>query len=98
MIDVLGWASSLVLLATIISQIRKQLKNRSDQGVSRWLYVGQTAASAGFAVYSALLSNWVFLVTNLALMLSALVGWWLTVRFGRSASSARTQRRAAAGF
>lgn len=84
MIDALGWASSLVLLATIISQIRKQVKNRSDKGVSRWLYAGQTAASAGFAVYSALLNNWVFLVTNLALTLSALVGWALTVRASRS--------------
>jgi MtN3 and saliva related transmembrane protein len=87
MIDALGWASSLVLLATIITQIRKQVQNRSAKGVSRWLYVGQTAASAGFAVYSALLNNWVFLFTNLALMLSALVGWALTLYFKRSPAS-----------
>ena len=48
---------------------------RSDRTcVSRWLFVGQVAASAGFALYSWLLSNWVFLVTNLALLLTALAG------------------------
>lgn len=87
MVDALGWASSLILLATIISQIHKQVQNRSAKGVSRWLYAGQTAASAGFAVYSALLNNWVFLVTNLVLTLSAIVGWALTVRFARNAAS-----------
>lgn len=87
MTDALGWASSFILLATIISQIRKQVQNRSDKGVSRWLYAGQTAASAGFAVYSALVGNWVFIVTNSVLTLSALVGWALTVRYASSSST-----------
>jgi hypothetical protein len=42
--------------------------------VSKWLFIGQTSASVGFALYSYLLGNWVFLLTNLALLASAVVG------------------------
>jgi MtN3 and saliva related transmembrane protein len=83
MIDALGWFSSLVLLATIVNQILKQWREGSTQGVSRWLFVGQTAASVGFTVYSALLHNWVFTVTNAALLVSAIVGWVITSHFKR---------------
>ena len=81
MIDALGWASSLVLLATIIGQIRKQWQSQSAEGVSRWLFIGQTAASTGFTVYSALVGNWVFTITNAALLVSAVVGCVLTLHF-----------------
>jgi MtN3 and saliva related transmembrane protein len=83
MIDALGWLSSLVLLATIVNQIHKQWRERRAQGVSRWLFIGQTAASVGFTVYSALLHNWVFTVTNAALLVSAIVGWIITSHFKR---------------
>ena len=42
--------------------------------MSRWLFVGQTAASVGFIVYSWLVSNWVFVVTNTLILLTALAG------------------------
>lgn len=80
-VDLLGWASSIVLLATIIGQIHKQWKAQSAEGVSSWLFVGQTAASAGFTVYSALVKNWVFTITNAALLVSALVGCAMTLHF-----------------
>jgi hypothetical protein len=44
------------------------------RGISPWLFVGQLAASAGFAIYSWLVANWVFLCTNIALLLTALAG------------------------
>ena len=74
MAELLGWCSSIVLLVTIVGQIVKQWREGSSQGVSPWLFVGQTAASVGFAVYSVLLKNWVFTVTNSALAVSAVVG------------------------
>jgi MtN3 and saliva related transmembrane protein len=83
MVDALGWFSSFVLLATIVEQIRKQWAARSGEGVSRFLFVGQTVASAGFATYSALLHNWVFTVTNSLLLASAIIGWVLTAHFKR---------------
>jgi uncharacterized protein with PQ loop repeat len=79
-IDVLGWVSSLVLLITLGQQVRKQWISRESRGVSTWLFVGQLAASAGFAVYSYLLDNWVFLTTNLLLVVNALIGQWVTLR------------------
>lgn len=72
--DALGWGSSLVLFVTIVAQIHKQWAAHSTRGVSRWLYVGQAGASAGFTAYSALVENWVFTVTNAVLFAAAIVG------------------------
>jgi MtN3 and saliva related transmembrane protein len=73
-VDLIGWLSSVVLLATIGRQVFTQWRSRSTQGVSRWLFIGQLGASTGFAVYSYLLHNWVFLVSNLALLATAILG------------------------
>ena len=89
MTDAIGWVSSLILLATIVTQIAKQWREKSEQGVSRWLYVGQLTASAGFAVYSALLGNHVFIVTNALLTISALVGLAMMLHFSRRAAKCR---------
>ncbi len=72
--DVIGWASSLVLVLTIGKQVHKQWKAGTSEGVSKWLYVGQTAASTGFTVYSWMVHDWVFVVTNAVMLLSAIVG------------------------
>ena len=83
MLDALGWGSSLVLLSTIVAQIVKQWREGSSRGVSPWLFAGQTAASLGFTIYSWLLKNWVFVVTNGALLLSAIVGMAVSLHFER---------------
>jgi MtN3 and saliva related transmembrane protein len=71
---VIGWLSSAILLLTLFRQVYTQWISGQTAGVSRWLFVGQLVASSGFAVYSWLLENWVFLFTNVMLVLSALVG------------------------
>lgn len=78
----------MVLLVTILAQIHKQWTERSGRGVSSFLFVGQTAASLGFTVYSALVGNWVFTVTNGLMLLSAITGWYITARFKASGSNA----------
>jgi MtN3 and saliva related transmembrane protein len=88
MLDLLGWASSIVLLLTIGTQILKQWRERSARGVSGWLFIGQTVASTGFTLYSALIGNWVFTATNALLLISAVVGWVVTKRFKREARRA----------
>lgn len=75
MTEAVGWLSSLILIATIGRQVFKAWKSRSVEGVSSWLFVGQTAASTGFTIYSALVRNWVFVVTNAVMLISAIVGW-----------------------
>lgn len=74
MTETIGWFSSLVMILTICKQIHKQWQEGSSEGVSKWLFIGQLTASAGFAVYSWLLGNWVFVVTNVVALLSAFVG------------------------
>ncbi len=83
MIDLVGWASSAVLLATLARQVRKQWREGSAEGVSRWLFVGQTTASVGFTVYSLLLRNWVFAVTNALILLNAIAGLVISRRIRR---------------
>lgn len=73
--QLIGWLSSLILILTIGTQVHKEWKSRSAEGVSSWLFVGQTAASTGFTVYSWLVRDWVFVFTNAAMLLAALTGF-----------------------
>jgi MtN3 and saliva related transmembrane protein len=81
MTEAIGWASSLILILTIAKQVHKQWRDRTSAGVSTWLFVGQLAASTGFTIYSLLLKNWVFAVTNGIMVLNGLLGYAITVRF-----------------
>ena len=80
--EAIGWASSAILLATLVRQIVKQ-SQQGAEGVSHWLFAGQSAASLGFVVYSVLLDNWVFIVTNSLILLTAVVGFILQKTRGR---------------
>lgn len=72
--DLIGWISSLVLMFTICWQVYKQWQKGTSEGVSTWLFVGQIISSIGFSIYSWLVGNMVFVVTNALLLLSAIVG------------------------
>ena len=80
MVEAIGWASSVILVVTIAKQVHKQWQAGTSEGVSIWLFVGQLAASAGFTVYSVLVKNWVFVVTNAFMVVNALIGFWITRR------------------
>ena len=84
--ELIGWASSGILLATLIRQVWRQWRERSTQGVSRWLFIGQLAASTGFLIYSVLVDNWVFVFTNAALLITAIVGQAIYLRNTREQS------------
>lgn len=88
MIEIIGWTSSVVLIATIAKQVHKQWHDRTSVGVSTWLFVGQLAASVGFTIYSLLLRNWVFAVTNGIMVLNGLLGYAITIRHKRGKSRA----------
>jgi uncharacterized protein with PQ loop repeat len=88
--DIIGWASSAVLLMTIMRQVYTQWKTKSTAGVSHWLFIGQLTASVGFVIYSYLLRNWVFLTSNIALLLTAVLGQCL---FLQNKNSSRLTRR-----
>ncbi|HVE71319.1 MAG TPA: hypothetical protein VNI54_08125 [Thermoanaerobaculia bacterium] len=79
MIEIIGWTSSLILIVTIAKQVHKQWSDRTSAGVSTWLFVGQLGASVGFTIYSLLVRNWVFAVTNGIMVLNGLVGYAITV-------------------
>ncbi|WP_058833997.1 PQ-loop domain-containing transporter [Luteimonas abyssi] len=77
--DWIGWAATAVLMATLIRQIHTQWRAETTESVSIWLFLGQMAASVLFIVYSALLDNLVFVVTNALILCTAVVGQILTV-------------------
>lgn len=90
-VDWLGWGASAVLLATLGRQVLVQWRERSTEGVSSWLFVGQLAASTGFVIYSWLVGNWVFVTTNSAILLTALIGHWVYRRNVRLEASGTAQ-------
>ena len=86
MIQIVGWASSCILLLTLVAQVRKQWKAKTSKGVSKWLFVRQLIAGVGFVVYSYLVGNWVFTITYGLLTINNLVGIYLYYKYlGRGA-------------
>jgi uncharacterized protein with PQ loop repeat len=77
--EIVGWASSVILVLTISKQVYKQWHEGSSEGVSKWLFIGQMAASLGFTIYSWLVGNMVFVVTNSLMLLNALVGFGIVL-------------------
>jgi uncharacterized protein with PQ loop repeat len=83
MLEIIGWASSCLLLATLIKQVYKQWQDGTSEGVSKWLFIGQFFVSVGFTIYSIGKGDLVFIVTNAALAVNAAIGvliWYRTAR------------------
>lgn len=91
MIEIIGWASSLILLMTLVKQVYKQWQEKTGEGVSKWLFVGQLFASVGFTVYSYLVGNWVFTVTNGLLTINNIIGIYLYFYFSRTQKNESAQ-------
>lgn len=83
MTELLGWASSMILLLTLARQVYKQWKEQSAEGISKWFFTGQVASSVGFTTYSYLVGNWVFTVTNALILINNIVGVCLYFYFRR---------------
>jgi uncharacterized protein with PQ loop repeat len=86
--DIVGWTSAAILLLTIGRQVYKEWRTRSTHGLSKWLFIGQIAASAGFVVYSFLLENWVFVTVNAFIAAAAAVGQVVYLRNRRMEAAA----------
>ena len=84
MVEAIGWASSAILVFTIARQVLKQWREGTSEGVSTWLFVGQLAASLGFTIYSVLVKNWVFVVTNALMLVNGLLGYMITLKHRRA--------------
>ena len=82
--DLIGWAAASILLLTLGRQVYTQWRDRTSKGVSRWLFIGQCAASVGFVVYSWLLGSWVFVVTNALILVTAVAGEFTYLRNRRT--------------
>ncbi|MCD0278718.1 hypothetical protein JWH04_07150 [Xanthomonas melonis] len=76
-VDSVGWLASAVLIATLIRQIYKQWYSDQGHGVSRWLFIGQITASLLFILYSALVGNAVFVVSNGLILATGITGYVL---------------------
>jgi uncharacterized protein with PQ loop repeat len=87
MTEAIGWVSSLILLLTIGKQIYKQWQEGSSEGVS-----------LGFTIYSWLVGNWIFVVTNLLMLLNGLIGFGIVLRHRRHGKPKDTPGGAARSF
>ncbi|MFL5353852.1 hypothetical protein [Archangium sp.] len=95
--EAIGWFSSVVLLLTIGNQVYKQWKTGTSKGVSKWLFVGQITASTGFTIYSWMVHNWVFVVTNSLMLVSALVGIVIVLKHRKAEKRCAEQGPSPAG-
>ena len=77
--QLIGWIGSVLLVMTLASQVYRQWQQQSSKGVSALLFVGQTAASIAFVVYSWLVGDLVFIVTNTLVLLNAMLGLTILV-------------------
>jgi hypothetical protein len=87
--DLVGWLSSATLVATLARQLHTQATKGNGQALSRWLFVGQIAASLGFIAYSWMLRNPVFLLSNTILLGMAIAGQWLYYRNEKKGAALR---------
>lgn len=76
----LGWLASLILLSTIGRQIWRQAHAPTVEGVSKWRFIGQMAASVLYLVYSILVKNPVFIASNAALLIAGVTGQVIYLR------------------
>jgi MtN3 and saliva related transmembrane protein len=84
MTELIGWFGATVLIATIGRQVYTQWRDGSTGGLSRWLFIGQLTASTAFVFYSWMLGNWVFVVTNTLMLVTAALGQWVYLANRRS--------------
>ena len=88
MTDAIGWFATSILLLTIGRQVFTQWRDKTSIGVSKWLFIGQSVASISFVIYSLLLHNWVFVVTNAAMLGLAVAGQIIFLRNKKDSSAA----------
>ena len=91
MTQALGWLASAILVTTIAWQVRKQWKERTSVGVSKWLFIGQISANALFLTYASLTGDVVFIVANALLLVTSLVG--LSIKLHHARQDARAGAR-----
>ncbi len=83
--EAVGCSASVILLATMMRQVWTQWNDHKAGGVSRWLFVGQIGASIGFTIYSVLVGNLAFVITNALMLLNAFAGLYIDRRNRREA-------------
>lgn len=91
--EIVGWVAALILILTIGRQVYTEWRERSTRGLSKWLFAGQLVASAGFIVYSWLENNWVFVVTNAVMLVTAALGQWIYFRNKRLETRGRRKKK-----
>lgn len=71
----IGLLATAMLITTLCAQTVKQWRECSTKGVSRWFFLGQVSASAGFITYSWLIGSVLFTVANTLVLASAFAGY-----------------------
>jgi uncharacterized protein with PQ loop repeat len=90
--QIIGFASSFILLLTIGKQVYKQWSDGTSEGVSKFLFLGQITASIGFLIYSIMKNDMVFIVTNALMVVNSLVG--ITILFHHRRRERKSQETA----
>jgi MtN3 and saliva related transmembrane protein len=72
--EAVGWASTPLLLATIGRPVYSEWRSKATAGLSHGYSSDKSRASSGFTIYCILLHNWVFLFSNVAMLVMGITG------------------------
>ena len=81
-----GWASSIILLVTLVRQVYTQWRTHQRLGYPSGSLSASAPHRSGYIVYSFLLHNWVYVSSNIAILITAIVGEGLYLRNRRRAA------------
>ena len=87
MTDAIGWTSAFILVLTIAKQVYDQWKDGRSEGVSTWLFAGQLLSAVGFAIYSWILGNAVYVAANGLTFAASIAGILILIRNRRRNST-----------
>jgi len=91
--EIIGWSAAAILLTTLIRQVYTQWRERSSRGVSKWLFIGQMAASVLFVIYSWQVRNWVFVTVNALILCTAITGELIYLANRRRSAGSQAKAR-----
>ena len=81
MTELIGWVSAVVLLPTFGVQVYRQWRERNEPEPpsSLWFFILAEIGTAGQAVYSWLVGNWVYFALNAVLVVTNGIGLAIAV-------------------
>ena len=85
LVNIIGFLAAFTSTISLIPQVIKMYKTRSVDDLSTWMIVNFLLTSILWVIYGFLITSWSVWLTNIFMLLFALIMIWLKVRYGKMA-------------